>query len=1479
MAAPAKQAEDPMAAFNPQPTKPDPMAAFNPQPTKKPDISGNDLKALDPQDIKTEPWYTRAYKQLGGDALDITQMGTQSWASDADKKFSAMRGGKLSDGDYMLLGAGRVLDAVIYAGQLAYRAVQGEAKYQIETATGSEKLARDLISGPDAFAGMPHFAAGHALGKLKVTGGVADVADLNLHYDAMRKNDIQTFRGPGRDLTPAELMDAQFADPTAPFPQGSHYEALAPQPDVISLPPKSPYAAYTNVDKLKLTIGEWQQFAKDNPGTDTAVEYMKKSQEAQSWLDAFLKDESGSLNIGGLFVKTEEEPEKVTFPAMRAPTGEVETGGAHFEASQKLEDAGHDGFGGERGYATNKRPFVPEAEAVKIAEDQKQIKQNPPSLGKANAWGEVRTKPVSEDINFFKEGKATPPEADLSKLSSDELLDASKSQRERLAGVQERAAATQTGEETPPGSLNPDRAADKVRVHVDPDTMLEHDRQVNNHRPAVSLAASDLGKAVLGKDFDNTMTGQELYKAIADKLGPEATSQMFAKAGIGGLKVDGGHYVFDSRVVEPRVVDGQPVIANAVPPKPKLDPATVTNRTVTDVKGNILLDRITASDNALEVMEKAAVENDGFAAERAGKASDASITEAARMTGLPAEDIAKHGLFKNDSVLRSVFQAMVQSATDWAAKGKAFVNKNDFDSLKAVVEGRLRHSYIQGVLTGKLAEAGRTLAVVKEFYNTEGKLEERPLALPPNARATLEQLKKTKEDAGLKATEANQKVAEAETAVKEAEFGDKTKANQAVKVAKRAAKTATDDAKAAVKEHDDAAAKITEAQPEGSLAEFKDTVKDEVTLEEWLKKNTGESLDDVKKMAKDVSEMDADKLVKYATKAKTLVPPTFGQRFEAGYRSLWMNFLLSNPLSHIKYAMSMEAMFTFDNLSAIVGGAVRPQSALEGIARFIAQGQSIKEALVGAGDAIKDDRYIQLPSEIKYDKLGNPIAGIDAGNALTKEANSIKLPGVKEVAQVAAGAVTAPIRVIRGIHSFYALRGYRAELNAFAVRAAMKDGFRPWEGGFWEKVQEHAANPYTDAMKGATDAAEKNAQRLTFTSDLGETGKKWSATVKSSPVGFILDPFTHVPVNIAKEGVRLTPGLNMFSPTVRANLLGTNGTIAQSTEVGHFVLGGALAYTGVQLTLAGQSTGDGPTDPSQHAVWALDHKRNSVAIGDQWWSYQHIGPLGIVLGLSARAAEAGLAVYQAKDEPDHERMENDLAAAGYTMMRAFGTIVDEAGLQSIGEVLAAMDDPSKSAARWMRSTVAETVPFTSFAGAVAASMDPYVRRVDSMYDAILNKLPEARQTLSPQLDRLGRLVPNPRYGIIGGILPHSPINHDPLIGEMQRLDIAAAPMAKHISGVLMTPEQQNELQSTFGETAASLLDDTLHTPGWRAEPDFARKEFIGGMLKSARETATNIMRAKYPEQFINQPAQNTADVIQGTRSASGFHGMFPEAPK
>ena len=128
----------------------------------------------------------------------------------------------------------------------------------------------------------------------------------------------------------------------------------------------------------------------------------------------------------------------------------------------------------------------------------------------------------------------------------------------RISGAR---ATAKTGAEleTSTTKVKMPKEPDKVRVHTDHEaTMLEADKAIEHPQ------AKALGREVLGDDFNKDMTGKELYDALAKELGgSEEASKALSAVGIQGIKVEGGHVVFDSRLVEPLNVAEDPIAAAA----------------------------------------------------------------------------------------------------------------------------------------------------------------------------------------------------------------------------------------------------------------------------------------------------------------------------------------------------------------------------------------------------------------------------------------------------------------------------------------------------------------------------------------------------------------------------------------------------------------------------------------------------------------------------------------------------------------------------------------------------------------------------------------------------------------------------------------------------------------------------------------------------------------------------------------------------
>jgi hypothetical protein len=168
--------------------------------------------------------------------------------------------------------------------------------------------------------------------------------------------------------------------------------------------------------------------------------------------------------------------------------------------------------------------------------------------------------------------------------------------------------------------------------------------------------------------------------------------------------------------------------------------------------------------------------------------------------------------------------------------------------------------------------------------------------------------------------------------------------------------------------------------------------------------------------------------------------------------------------------------------------------------------------------------------------------------------------------------------------------GYRASIEAQAYRQAAKEGLKPADSAFWNRREALADSPTTEAMNEAIE----EGYRLTYISELGETGKKLSAFINSTKLGQLVMPFTHIPLNILKRSLEGTPAAFLDADT-RAALTGKQGAVKQDMAVARMVAGSAVGAWAINLALNDRLTGFGPDRPE--GTRAVDRDRPSALFG------------------------------------------------------------------------------------------------------------------------------------------------------------------------------------------------------------------------------------------------------------------------------------------
>jgi len=446
--------------------------------------------------------------------------------------------------------------------------------------------------------------------------------------------------------------------------------------------------------------------------------------------------------------------------------------------------------------------------------------------------------------------------------------------------------------------------------------------------------------------------------------------------------------------------------------------------------------------------------------------------------------------------------------------------------------------------------------------------------------------------------------------------------------------------------------------------------------------------------------------------------------------------------------------------------------------------------------------------------------------------------------------VRLPFRLLGAGDVFFRAMNERGEAYTLASRQAANEGYNPATREFRERVAELAMNP-TDKMQEAIDAA---GQRFTFNAPMGEVGRKIQSTVRAAHLEMVV-PFIQTPTNVLKEMARLTPAAPLVEQW-RADFKA--GGAAKDKAIAEMALGTATSGAVMMLALSGSITGQGDPDPKVRAVqMASGWQPYSIKIGDTYYSYQRLQPLGTLIGMAADAAE--VAKHTAVEERDK---------LGKILATAFGNAVtNQTFLQGISNIMGAITDPDAKGERFIQGMASSMIP--GIVGQTAQMMDPYKREVYSVVDAIQYRLPFMREELMPKRDAYG--VEIPEADRMGAVVPivRSQESKDKVRTEAARLGVGVAKAPKSIelpSGgdsklgkIELTDKQKDIFAESSGKLAHQILDNVVNTPGWDSLPDFAQKATFKQVFEKTRSYG-NAM-AVPPEQIMYE-AQRIANELQ-----------------
>lgn len=548
----------------------------------------------------------------------------------------------------------------------------------------------------------------------------------------------------------------------------------------------------------------------------------------------------------------------------------------------------------------------------------------------------------------------------------------------------------------------------------------------------------------------------------------------------------------------------------------------------------------------------------------------------------------------------------------------------------------------------------------------------------------------------------------------------------------------------------------------------------------------------------------------------------------------WVAGLVSGPITQMANIMgnlTQMAVRPFVDAAAVPIGALRggPDRvlAIEPLARTFGNLQATLDALKAAGAVLRTGEAPE--SAVKYDQ-----------------------PRLKAIEGVKGEIIRLPFRALSAGDVLFRTLNERGEAYALAVRAAHKEGHNPLSLEFRERVAELVNSPTPKMQEAMTETALRN----TYQAPPGPVIKAMAGLVRAVPVTKFIFPFLTTPGNMIKEMARMTP----LAPLVaewRADIM--KGGAARDKALGEIAVGASVSALAVSFVGAGMISGAGPTDPNEKRTkMAAGWQPYSVKIGDKWYNYQRMGVLGTIIGMTADMTAA----YEHMGEDEQDQVAKIMAVG-------FGNaITNQTFLQGMTTLSRAITEPGRFGPKFVQQLAGSAVP--GIAAQTAQLTDPWVREIDSISDAVMNRIPVAREQLLPQIDLFGKPIENKeRTGVVSPITVTTE-SKDKVRTEAARLGVAVqkAPDAiqmraggdRKLGKVELTPEQQQVFAKVSGTAAYQVLDSYVNSPRWDDLPDMVKKQVYDKVFERAR--AQGRAEAITPEQR-REEAQRIADVING----------------
>lgn len=571
------------------------------------------------------------------------------------------------------------------------------------------------------------------------------------------------------------------------------------------------------------------------------------------------------------------------------------------------------------------------------------------------------------------------------------------------------------------------------------------------------------------------------------------------------------------------------------------------------------------------------------------------------------------------------------------------------------------------------------------------------------------------------------------------------------------------------------------------------------------------------------------------------------QKFTDGAFYVWINSILSSPMSHLRNVVGNTLTTMSIPLekasTAIADTALTTGGKLLG--KNVTRDRFMKEAVVNLPGAAHG---LRQGTRAFFNTLSGAESEI-AGLPKFELANT-RIPPIGGKTGKVLGF---PGTMLRAEDDLFKSLNFNAEAYSLAYRKAAKEGLKG--NALRDRMTELLAELPDDILKPAMDAAKER----TFTKELGPVGKTVSYFVKNIPGFRYIQPFMNTGANILSYGVkrsplgflRLRPGIpkGEAADIIGQAALGTTALVGAGGGVGALdkirkrenyrpasqptsqelsawtMAAGGLA----QIYADGGMTGGAPLDPEEKKVWYASGKiPYAIKVGDNWVSYKDMGPAGVTMGMMADAMQAWNSIEQ----------EDAAAALGMMLWNAGKTFMGQSYMSGLSDLANAYSDPKTYGPRLLNRIATGFVPYSGALKYVGNIGDPSLRRPENMQQAFQAMLPGLRETVPVLYDIWGdevKLTGTAAERVVSPIR-RSPVNRDKATMEADRLQVQPGSVQRTLDkNIELTSPTYYLAQQMRGQYAKILIDSLVNSGSYDKLDDVTKKDVIEKMFSKAGE--------------------------------------------